>query len=213
MSAGSPPLLRLQGLQKVYPNGTAALRGVELTLRAGTVHGLLGANGAGKSTLIRILSGAARASAGEILWRGARVNWSRPAQARAAGIATLHQQIPLVGALSVLENVFLAQRGGWRRGQSLAARLRRLMASIGYELDIDAPVAALPIGKRQMVGILQALAADAALIIMDEPTASLAAEERRIVHHTIRRLAAEGRAVLFVSHFLDEVLKLTEEVT
>jgi ribose transport system ATP-binding protein len=213
VSAGSPPLLELERLQKVYPNGTAALRAVDLTVRAAAVHGLLGANGAGKSTLIRILSGASRASAGEIRWRGGRVSWSRPAQARAAGIATLHQQIPLVGTLSVLENVFLAQRGGWRRGRRLAARLRALMAAIGYELDIEAPVAALPIGERQMVGILQALAADAALIIMDEPTASLAAGERRIVHRTIRRLAAEGRAVLFVSHFLDEVLELTDEVT
>ncbi len=213
MSATPSALLELQGLEKVYPNWTAALRGVDLTLRAATVHGLLGANGAGKSTLIRILSGAARASGGEIRWRGEPVSWSRPAQARAAGIATLHQQIPLVGTLSVLENVFLAQRGGWRRGRPLAARLRALMASVGYEIDIDAPVATLSIGERQMVGVLQALAADAALIIMDEPTASLAAAERRIVHGTIRRLAAEGRAVLFVSHFLDEVLELTSEVT
>ncbi len=212
MSADTP-LLELQGVAKVYPNGTAALAGVDLTVRAAAVHGLLGANGAGKSTLIRILSGAARASGGRILWRGEAVSWSRPAQARAAGIATLHQQIPLVGTLSVLENVFLAERGGRRRGRPLAARLRRLMASIGYELDIDAPVGTLPIGARQMVGILQALAADAALIIMDEPTASLAAAERRIVHGAIRRLAAEGRAVLLVSHFLDEVLALTREVT
>ncbi len=212
MSANTP-LLELEGVAKVYPNGTAALRGVDLTVRAAAVHGLLGANGAGKSTLIRILSGAARASCGRMLWRGEAVSFSRPAQARAAGIATLHQQIPLVGTLSVLENVFLGERRGWRRGRALAARLRRLMESIGYELDIEAPVGTLAIGERQMVGILQALAADAALIIMDEPTASLAAAQRRIVHGAIRRLAGEGRAVLFVSHFLDEVLALTEAVT
>src|SRR5215469_17793156 len=159
-------LLKLERLEKVYPSGTAALRGVDLALRAGTVHGLLGANGAGKSTLIRILSGATRATAGEIVWRGERVSWSRPAQARAAGIATLHQQIPLVSPLSVLENVFLAQRGGWRRGRPLEARLRRLVASIGYEIDVDARVETLSIGERQMVGILQALAAEATLIIM-----------------------------------------------
>lgn len=207
------PLLQLERLEMVYPNGTAALRGVDLTVREGTVHGLLGANGAGKSTLIRILAGAARATAGSIIWQGERVSWSRPAQARAAGIATLHQQIPLVGSLSVLENVFLAQRGGGRRGPRLVARLRRLMAAIECEIDMEAPVAPLAIGERQMVGILQALAADAALIVMDEPTASLAAAERRIVHRTIRRLADEGRAVLLVSHFLDEVLALTDEVT
>jgi ribose transport system ATP-binding protein len=211
--SANTPLLELERLAKVYPNGTAALRGVDLTVRAGAVHGLLGANGAGKSTLIRILSGATRASSGRMLWRGEAVSFNRPGQARAAGVATLHQQIPLVGTLSVLENVFLGERGGWRRGRWLAARLRRLMESIGYELDIEAPVGTLPIGARQMVGILQALAADAALIIMDEPTASLAAAERRIVHGAIRRLAGEGRAVLFVSHFLDEVLALTQEVT
>ncbi|HUN72066.1 MAG TPA: sugar ABC transporter ATP-binding protein [Steroidobacteraceae bacterium] len=208
------PLLQLERLERVYPNGTAALRGVDLTVRSGTVHGLLGANGAGKSTLIRILSGATRATAGRILWRGERVSWSRPAQARAAGIATLHQQIPLVETLSVLENVFLAQQGGWRHdARGLAARLRQLMTSIGYEIDMEAPVGALPIGERQMVGILQALAAEASLIVMDEPTASLAAGERQLVHRTIRRLASEGRAVLLVSHFLDEVLALTGEVT
>jgi ribose transport system ATP-binding protein len=211
--SANAPLLELERVAKVYPNGTAALRSVDLTLRAGTVHGLLGANGAGKSTLIRILCGAAPASGGQIRWRGRRVSWSRPAQARAAGIATLHQQIPLVGTLSVLENVFLAERGGRRGGRALAARLQRLLAAIGYELDIEAPVATLRIGERQMVGILQALAADAALIVMDEPTASLAVTERRIVHRTVRRLAAEGRAVLLVSHFLDEVLALTDELT
>ena len=213
MSDESSALLQLERLEKVYPNGTAALAGVDLTVHAGEVRGLLGANGAGKSTLIRILSGASRATAGAMSWRGERVGWSRPAQARAAGIATLHQHIPLVGTLSVLENVFLAQRGGWRRSRVLEARLHQLMAAIGYEVDIDATVATLSIGERQMVGILQALAAEATLIVMDEPTASLAADERRIVHRTIRRLAEEGRAVLLISHFLDEVLALTDEVT
>ena len=190
MSARPVPLLQLERLEKVYPNGTAALRGVDLTIREGTVHGLLGANGAGKSTLIRILSGASRATAGDIRWRGERVSWSRPAQARAAGIATLHQQIPLVGTLSVLENVFLAQRGGGRHApRPLAARLRRLMASIGYEVDVEAPVATLPIGERQMVGILQALAAEASLIVMDEPTASLGGRRAadRASHHPAAR--------------------------
>ena len=213
MNGRPAPLLQLERVEMVYPNGTAALRGVDLTVREGTVHGLLGANGAGKSTLIRILAGASRATAGSIVWQGERVTWSRPAQASAAGIATLHQQIPLVGTLSVLENVFLAQRGGRRRGPYLEARLRQLMAAIEYEMDMHAPVATLALGERQMVGVLQALAADAALIVMDEPTASLAAAERRIVHRTIRRLAGEGRAVLLVSHFLDEVLALTDEVT
>lgn len=213
MSSVVQPLLSLERLAKIYPNGTAALRGVDLTVRSGTVHGLLGANGAGKSTLIRILCGATHATAGRILWRGAPVQWSCPAQARAAGVATLHQQIPLVGSLSVRENVFLGRSGWARSGREERRQLSRLMDSIGYHLQPDTPVAALAIGERQMVGILQALAADAQLIVMDEPTASLAAPERRIVHRAIRRLAAEGCAVLLVTHFLDEVLAVTDALT
>ncbi len=213
MSSLVQPLLSLERLAKTYPNGTAALRGIDLTVRSGTVHGLLGANGAGKSTLIRILCGATHASAGRILWRGAPVQWSHPAQARAAGIATVHQQIPLVGSLSVRENVFLGRSGWARSGRKERRRLSRLMGQIGYHLPPDIPVAALAIGERQMVGILQALAADAQLIVMDEPTASLAAPERRIVHRAIRRLAGEGCAVLLVTHFLDEVLALTDALT
>jgi len=213
MSDALPPLLEMERLAKVYPGGAVALRGVDLIVRPGTVHGLLGANGAGKSTLIHILCAAAQATSGRILWRGELVRWQRPAQARAAGIATLHQQIPLVPALSVLENVFLGQRALLRRGAAQRQRLAQLMAAIDYRLQPDQPVSGLALGERQMVGILQALAADARLIVMDEPTASLAAAERRIVHAVIRRLADEGCAVLFVTHFLDEALTLTDELT
>lgn len=210
------PLLKIEGLAKTFPNGTMALRGVNLAVRAGTVHGLLGANGAGKSTLIKILSGAQAATAGEIVWRGERVRWSRPAEPKAAGVATLYQHIPLVPTLSVLENVFLAEFAGfaWRRTAALEERLQGLAGKIGYQVDAHAQVGDLPIGQRQMVAILQALAGRAQLIIMDEPTASLATAEREIVYRTIRHLThVEGTAVLFVSHFLDEIVSLTDEVT
>jgi ribose transport system ATP-binding protein len=207
-------VLKLEGLAKVFPNGTVALRGVDLTIRAGTVHGLLGANGAGKSTLIKILSGALAATAGTITWCGEPVHWRRPAEPKAAGMATLYQHIPLVGTLSVLENVFLGDASGWRRTAELEARLQRLLQSIGYDIDAHALVGELPIGQRQMVAILQALALKARLIVMDEPTASLATAERAIVYRTIQHLTrVEGTAILFVSHFLDEVLSLTDEVT
>ncbi len=210
----NPDLLQLEGLAKVFPNGTVALRGVDLTIRAGFVHGLLGANGAGKSTLIKILSGALPATAGTISWCGERVSWRRPVEPQAAGVATLHQHIPLVGTLSVLENVFLGEASGWRRTRELEARLRRLAQSIGYDIDPQARVGDLSIGQRQMVAILQALAMKARLIILDEPTASLAASERAVVYRTIEHLArVERTAVLFVSHFLDEIMALTDEVT
>ncbi len=214
MTKPGVPILELVGVEKVFPNGTCALRGVDLAVWSGKVHGLLGANGAGKSTLIKVLSGAIPASKGAVIWRGSRVNWSTPAEVKAAGIATLHQHIPLVPTLSVLENVFLGDHGIWRCSPVDGARFDQLTASIGYDIDPYALVADLSIGQRQMVAILQALAAGADLIVMDEPTASLASEEREVVYRVVRHLAAsEGKAVVFVSHFLDEIIALTDEVT
>ena len=208
------PILLLQGIEKVFDNGTVALRGVDLAVRSGTVHGLLGANGAGKSTLIKILSGAFPASRGSVIWRGEPVHWTSPAAPKAAGIATIHQHIPLVPTLSVLENVMLDAGGPWRRTHTQRARFDQLLAQINYTIEPDELVADLPIGQRQMVAILQALAGGADLIVMDEPTASLAGEEREIVYRTVRRLThQEGKAIVFVSHFLDEVIALTDEVT
>ena len=208
------PLLRLEQVRKTFPNGTVALRGVDLQVERGSVHGLLGANGAGKSTLIKILSGAFAASAGRVLWRGQEVDWRRPADANAAGVATIHQHIPLVPTLSVLENIFLPQGGPWRRSDADRRHFARLSETVGYAIHPDALVGDLPIGQRQMVAILQALGGGAELIVMDEPTASLATEEREIVYATVRRLARhEGKAILFVSHFLDEVVALTDRVT
>ncbi len=207
------PLLQLRGLEKVWPNGTAALRGVDLTVHAGSVHGLLGANGAGKSTLIKVLAGAIPASGGDIIWRGETARWTNPRAARAGGIATIYQHIPLVPTLSVLENMLLEQAGGWRIDRAARDRAAAVARSLGDPFDLDAIVGDLPIGTRQMVAIAQGLMSDPALLIMDEPTASLAGDEREQVYRTIRRLAGEGRAVLFVSHFLDEIVALTDEVT
>lgn len=209
----APPLLSLRGLEKVWPNGTAALRGVDLDVGAGRIHGLLGANGAGKSTLIKILAGAIPASGGTVAWRGDPVHWRSPSAARAGGIATIYQHIPLVPTLSALENMLLDRRSGWRVDRAGRARAAAVAASLGDPFALDALVGDLPIGARQMVAIAQGLMSDPALLIMDEPTASLAAGERAPVYQTVRRLAAEGRAILFVSHFLDEIMAVTDEVT
>ena len=208
------PFMRLEQVAKTFPNGTVALRGVDLDIERGKVHGLLGANGAGKSTLIKILSGAFPASDGRIVWRGQPVQWSSPREANEMGVATIHQHIPLVPTLSVLENVFLGDTGHWRRLQSYRQRFADLGERVGYHLDPDALVSDLSIGQRQMVAIFQALGTGAELIVMDEPTASLATGEREIVYETVRRLARiEQKAILFVSHFLDEVVALTDCVT
>jgi ribose transport system ATP-binding protein len=210
---GAQPLLSVVGVEKTYPNGTAALRGVSFAVAGGCIHGLVGANGAGKSTLIKILAGAIPPSAGTIVWDGEPRSWRAPAEAQAAGIVTIHQNIPLAGTLSVIENVFLATRRPWRAAAAERQRFAELLDTVGYEIDPDTPVAELSIGRRQMVSILQALAADARLIVMDEPTASLSDNERGVVYQTVRRLRAQGRSVLFISHFLDEILALCEEIT
>lgn len=212
--ANEVPLLQLQGVTKTFPNGLTALRGVNLEVSRGTVHGLLGANGAGKSTLIKILSGSLPATGGQIVWKGAAVEYSSPKAANDMGIATIHQHIPLVPTLSVLENVFLSEEGRWRRNAAIRRRFSELCQRVGYWLNPESLVSELSIGQRQMVAILQALGTGADLIVMDEPTASLAGNEREVVYRIVRHLASvENKAIVFVSHFLDEVVALTDRVT
>lgn len=207
------PILTLQGLTKNFPNGTAALKGVDFTIQPGTVHGLLGANGAGKSTLIKILAGALQPSNGRIEWLGQTRNWNGTSAPRAAGIATIYQHVPLVPTLSAMENILLDRGGLWRADRDARAKVAAVIADMDDPFALDALVEDLPIGKRQMIAIAAAIAADAQLIIMDEPTASLAGHERDNVYAMIRRLKAEGRTVLFISHFIDEIMALTDNVT
>ncbi len=210
---GEQPLLSLTGIQKTFPNGTVALRGVDFAAYAGSVHGLLGANGAGKSTLIKILSATYPATGGKQVWKGQEVAFNSPLEANKSGIATIHQNIPLVPTLSVLENVFLWKERGWRRDPSDQIRFAEICDEVGYHINPNDLVNDLSIGARQMVCILQALSYGADLIVMDEPTASLAKEEREIVYSTVRKLAGQGKGIIFVSHFLDEIVALTDEVT
>ena len=209
------PILSVEGIEKVYPNGTIALKNASFSVADGTIHGLIGANGAGKSTLIKILSGAIPASNGRIVWRGETRTWRSPADAAANGIATIHQHIPLAPTLSVQRKRFpgLAACGG-ETPESERDRFDRLLESVGYTVDPDAVVDDLPVGQRQMVCILQALASEARLLIMDEPTASLSEHERSVVFDAIRRLRDNhGTSVLFISHFLDEIMELCQHVT
>ena len=214
MVTDAAPLLAIRNLSKRFPSGTQALSDVSIEVRAGEVHGLLGANGAGKSTLIGILSGALDASGGEIAWRGAPVEWRRPIAARRAGVATIYQHLPLVPTLSALENILLDRRTPTRRDALGRAEAARIVAELGDPFALDDLVGDLPIGTRQMVAVAQALASGADLMVMDEPTASLALAERRVVYDVVRDLARrQGKAVLFVSHFLGEIMALTDRVT
>ena len=130
------PIMQLRGVVKAFPNGTLALRGVDLDIEQGKVHGLLGANGAGKSTLIKILSGAYGATLGDIIWRGAPVRWASPKAANDMGVATVHQHIPLVPALSTLENIYLGYEGFWRQSEVLQKQFDELCERIGYSLSL-----------------------------------------------------------------------------
>lgn len=207
-------LLALSGVTKVFPNGTQALRGVDLAAGSNSIRGLVGANGAGKSTLVKIMSGATAPSQGEIRWREQSRSWAKPAEALKAGIATVHQHPQLVPTLSVLENVCLAHPGGpiWHGGRELL-NLYELFDAVEYELDPNALVGDLSIGDRQMVAILQAISQRPELLILDEPTASLSMSEREILHRVMRRLRDQGTGLVFVSHLLDEVMALTDSVT
>jgi ribose transport system ATP-binding protein len=199
---------------KTYPGGTQALRGVSLELRPGVVHGLVGANGSGKSTLIKIIAGAERPTTGTLRWHGAGADWRRPADAQTAGVSVVHQQSPVAAALTVLENVYLGQRSArmWRPRER-QRDYEELCAQIGFSIDPHTPVADLSIGDRQLVSILRALAQRPSLILFDEPTASITPAERTGVLGALRSLAAAGVSVLFVSHFLNEVMQACDVVS
>ncbi|MCO8274652.1 sugar ABC transporter ATP-binding protein [Actinoplanes sp. TRM 88003] len=208
------PVLAVRDVEKTYTSGTRALRGVSMQVLPGTVHGLIGANGAGKSTLIKILSGWQQASAGTVEWKGGPVDWSQPGQALEAGMAAVHQHTPLVDAMTVVENVFLGRRETKR--WDAAARRTELLAlceRVGYELDPGELVSELSVGARQMVAILQALARNPDVVLLDEPTAALSPAEREVLFRSVRRLRDAGTTFVYTSHFLDEVMALTDHLT
>ncbi|MBL7256219.1 sugar ABC transporter ATP-binding protein [Paractinoplanes lichenicola] len=208
------PVLAVRDVEKTYTSGTRALRGVSMRVLPGTVHGLIGANGAGKSTLIKILSGWQQASAGTVEWKGEPVDWSRPGQALEAGMAAVHQHTPLVDAMTVVENVFLGRRETKRwDAPARRAELLALCERVGYELNPDELVSELSVGARQMVAILQALARDPDVVLLDEPTAALSPAEREVLFRSVRRLRDSGTTFVYTSHFLDEVMALTDHLT
>ncbi|MBA3414782.1 MAG: sugar ABC transporter ATP-binding protein [Chloroflexia bacterium] len=196
--------------------GILALDDVSLTIRAGAIHGLVGENGAGKSTLAKIVGGVYAPDEGEVLVDGRPVRFASPRDALAMGIATIAQELALVPARTVAENVFLGvepRRLGVLQGAALRRRFDELNARTGFGLVADARVGGLRTADQQKVEILRAIARDARLILMDEPTASLTADETARLLEIVRRLAAGGTAVVLVSHFLAEVLAVATEVT
>ena len=208
------PAVRLRGVFKHF-GATQALVDVDLDVDQGTVHGLVGQNGAGKSTLGKVLSGIHERDAGEFVAFGEPVRHWSPRVALAHGIAMIQQELSLVPELNVAQNVFLgieSHRLGFLTEQEVE-RFEELNTRAGFRLRARARVGSLRFADRQKVEILRALARDAQLIVMDEPTSALAADETEHLHAIVRGLAAEGRTVVYVSHFLDEVLRTCDVVT
>ena len=214
--AGAPPLLELRGLGKRY-GGTWALEAVDLSARAGEVHALLGANGAGKSTLLNLLAGIAAPSAGVIRLDGHDVRFASPADAAAARIASVHQELTVLPQLTVAENVWLGREPRRRLGlldrRALRADTVAVVRRHGLPLDPDTVAGRLSVAGRQLVEIARALSALPRILTLDEPSAVLSTQERDRLFAIVRTLTAQGLLVLFVSHRLDEVFELTDRVT
>ncbi len=205
-------LVRLEGITKRF-GAVAANAGVSLDIRPGRVLALLGENGAGKSTLMGILSGRWRPDAGRILVDGAPVVFASPRKAIAAGIGMVYQHFMLAPRLTVAENVLLGQEGGFMLSpRAMAARVAALAAEFGLALDPAARVEDLSMGERQRVEILKLLHRKSRVLIFDEPTAVLTPGETTQLFSAFRALTARGRAVVFISHKLEEVLEVADEV-
>ncbi len=206
-----PNRLELRGITKRFP-GVLANDRVDLAVRPGEIHALLGENGAGKSTLVKIVYGVLQPDEGEILWEGRRVEIRSPHQARRLGIGMVFQHFTLFEALSVRENIALGLEERYERGE-LERRIREVSEGYGLPLDPDRDVHTLSVGERQRIEILRCLLQNPRLLVMDEPTSVLTPQEVDRLFATLRRLAAEGCSILYISHKLEEVKALCERAT
>ena len=197
-------------------SGTKALDNVSVEVAGGTVHALVGANGAGKSTLGKVIGGVIRPDDGQMFVNDRPVRFRDPREARIDGIATISQELSPVPHMSVIENIFFGiepRRYGLVQWRRMRAQYEELVSQWGFELDANAKVGTLRTADKQKVEILRAVACDARVIVMDEPTSSLTSVETDTLHRMIRALRERGRTIVYVSHFLDEVLDLADTVT
>jgi ribose transport system ATP-binding protein len=210
------PLVRVAGVKKSF-GGVRALRGVNLEVLAGEVHALLGENGAGKSTLIKILSGVQAYDEGSIEIEGKSVAFNSPAQSRAAGVAVVYQDLSLVESLSVGANLMLGREPRTRLGilkkRQLFAEVEDFLEKHHIPLDPRVSVGSLPFAYRQMTEICKALMGDVRILILDEPTSALAGDEEQILFDAIRTVTDRGVGVIYVTHRLNEVFRISQRVT
>jgi ABC-type uncharacterized transport system ATPase subunit len=206
-----PPLLHMEGITKQYP-GCLANDGVSLTVERNQIHALLGENGAGKSTLVKIIYGLVKPDAGRITWEGQEVGIASPGQAQRMGVGMVFQHFSLFEALTVTENIALGL-GTAKEREGLRDRIVRISTEYGLPLDPDRVVHDLSVGERQRIEIVRCLLQSPKLLIMDEPTSVLTPQEVGRLFVTLRRLAAEGCSILYISHKLEEVRALCSAAT
>ncbi|WP_412535208.1 sugar ABC transporter ATP-binding protein [Mesorhizobium sp. BAC0120] len=215
-SGHTPALLVASGISKRF-GGVAALTDARLDLKPGEIHALMGENGAGKSTLMKILAGIYSSYEGQIAINGRPVSFANVRQAEAEGIAIIHQELNLVPELTVADNIFLGREprivGLIIDGKATRAAARDLLGRLGIDLDPDQRIASLRVGEQQLVEIAKALSLSARILIMDEPTSALSPAECERLFRIIRQLAAEGTAIVYISHRIDEVMQLADRVT
>ncbi|MFZ1342899.1 ATP-binding cassette domain-containing protein [Thiothrix eikelboomii] len=207
----TPPRLELRGITKHYP-AVVANQAIDLVVQPGEIHAVLGENGAGKSTLMKIVYGVVKPDAGQIIWNGQTVHIRSPAQARALGIGMVFQHFSLFDTLTVAQNIALALEPG-QAIQELSARILEVSTRYGLPLEPDRLVHLLSVGERQRVEIVRCLLQAPQLLIMDEPTSVLTPQAVRKLFETLRRLAAEGCSILYISHKLDEIRELCHTAT
>jgi ribose transport system ATP-binding protein len=210
------PLLQMRGIVKHFP-GAKALDGVDLEVRPGEVHCLLGQNGAGKSTLIKVLAGAHRPDSGTVTWQGDELQVANPVAALHAGIATMYQELDVVDGLTVAENLYLGHelsRLGFTQRRAVHARTTAVLERLGHpDINPNREVGTLSAAGKQIVSMARALSHDARLIIMDEPSAVLDSEEVANLFRVVRELTADGVAVLYISHRLEEIRQIGDRIT
>ena len=219
MADGTPVILEARGLSRAF-TGVQALRQVDFALRAGEVHALMGQNGAGKSTLIKLLTGVHAPDGGEMRLAGALIQPDSPAAAQRLGISTVYQEVNLCPNLSVAENIFAGRyprrgaAGLWRiHWPRLNADARTLLQRLNLDIDVTRLLSSYSVAVQQMVAIARALSVSARVLILDEPTSSLDEGEVKQLFDVLRRLRGEGLAILFVTHFLDQMYAISDRIT
>ena len=214
--SGTATVLEARSVSKEFP-GVKALDNVTLSLRKGEVHALVGENGAGKSTLIKVLTGVYQQDAGQILHHQLPVSFRSPGAAQAAGISTIYQEVNLVPTQSAARNLYLGREPRTRFGlidfKEMHRGARALLGEYRIHADVEAPLASLGLGTQQMIAVARAVAFKASVVIMDEPTSSLEAREVETLFRVIDRLRADGVAIIYISHRLEELYRICDTVT